>query len=133
MRVRPPFVRAIVAVSVIGILSLKIAGVAQDCKCVTPTPTDDPKFKPGQVWSYKTRPGEEESTLSILRIESSPKLGVIIHIRVNDFQFKNCTGGPAPHTLGHAPFSRAAIDSSVVKLLRTVEVPACENGFEVLY
>jgi hypothetical protein len=48
---------------------------------------------------------------------------------VDDFQFKNCTGGPAPHTIQHAPFVRSAIDSSVVKLLRTVEVPPSMDGY----
>jgi len=48
--------------------------------CPEPQEVTDSKFHIGQVWKYKTRPNEEQSTLTILRIESLPKLGVIVHI-----------------------------------------------------
>jgi hypothetical protein len=31
----------------------------------------DPRFRVGDIWEYKTRPGEERSRITILRIEAS--------------------------------------------------------------
>jgi hypothetical protein len=90
----------------------------------------DSTYKPGQVWSYKTRPGEGSSTITVLRVESTPKLGVIVHVRIDGFQFKKCDGGPGPSTMEHAPFAKAAIDKSVLRLLRTeTEVPDYKDGY----
>jgi hypothetical protein len=80
MSVKPAFMKTMLMLTVVSSLCWRIGGVAQDRKCLTPTSAEDPKFKPGQVWSYKTRPGEERSTITILRVESSPKLGMIVHI-----------------------------------------------------
>jgi len=49
--------------------------------CPEPTAASDSKFHSGQVWQYNTRPNEKSSTLTILEVESVPKLGQIIHIR----------------------------------------------------
>ena len=38
----------------------------------------DPKFHVGDVWEYKTRPGEGNSRLTVLKIDSSPELGIIV-------------------------------------------------------
>ena len=89
----------------------------------------DDKYKPGEVWSYKTRSGETSSTLTILRIERTPEKRRIIHIRVDDIQLTNCTGGPAPNKFEHMPFSKEAIDISVVKILRTGPVPDFRDGY----
>ena len=83
----------------------------------------DPKYKPGQVWSYQTRPGEDASTLTVLRVEEAPEKKRIVHIRVDRIQLKNCAGGPGPDTAGHMPFAREALDASVIKVLRTGDVP----------
>jgi hypothetical protein len=98
--------------------------------CAAPQAMADDKYKPGQVWSYKTRPGESTSTITILRIESLPKVGEIVHVRIEGFRFTNCTGGPAPSTIQHVPIARAALDDSVVALLRTeATVPDYEAGY----
>ena len=49
----------------------------------------DKKFKPGQVWSYTTRPGEPASTVIILRVDYQVKLGTIVHVRVEGLQSHN--------------------------------------------
>jgi hypothetical protein len=83
------------------------------------------------VWSYKTRPSEGLSTVTILRVETSPKVGVIVHVRIDGVQFKNCKGGPAPTTIDHAPFTKIAMDKSVSRQLRTVsELPEFEAGYK---
>ena len=41
----------------------------------------DPVYAPGQVWAYHTRPGEEGSTLTVLRVERIvPVDQVIVHV-----------------------------------------------------
>jgi hypothetical protein len=78
----------------------------------------DKKFKPGQVWSYTTRPGEPSSTLIILRVDSQVKLGTIVHVRVEGLQAHNPRGELVP-VVEHMPFSRDAMLASVDRLLRS--------------
>ena len=99
--------------------------------CPEPQEATDSKFQLAQVWKYKTKPNEEQSTLTILRIESLPKQGVIIHIRVDDIRLRNCTGGPEPNNIAHMPFSRDAIERSVVKLAKEAgAVPEFQDGYD---
>jgi hypothetical protein len=98
--------------------------------CPEPQAAEDPKFHPGQVWEYHTRPREKKSTLTILKIESIPQLGVIVHIRVDKIRLRNCSGGPEPDKFEHMPFSRDAIDRSVVKLVKDhSDVPNFAEGY----
>jgi hypothetical protein len=82
------------------------------------------------VWHYKTRSHEQDSTLTILKVESVPKVGTIIHIRVEKIRLRNCTGGPEPDTFEHMPFSRDAIERSVTKLIKEKSVPDFHAGYE---
>jgi hypothetical protein len=79
---------------------------------------NDRKFKPGQVWSYDTRPGESDSTLTILRVDSGEKLGVIIQVRLDGLKMHNPRGELVP-TMEHMPFSRDAMLLSVDHLLKS--------------
>jgi len=76
-------------------------------------------FSEGQVWSYKTRPGEEQSTLLINKVESHPKLGKIFHISVTNVKVKNprLVGGVTSE-LPHFPVSQTTLEKSVTKVLR---------------
>ena len=40
-------------------------------------------YSEGQVWSYKTRAGEESSTVLINKVEQNDKLGKIYHISLD--------------------------------------------------
>ena len=114
-----------------GAMALTCGFAADEPKCAQPVIVDDPTYKPGQVWSYKTRPGEDESTITILRVESTPKFGIIVHVRIDGFQLENCAGGKTPSAMDHAPFAKTAIDKSVVKLLRTEKAPPdFEEGYK---
>ena len=106
--------------------------VAQDKSrpCPEPTETKDSKFRPGQVWQYKTRPHEESSAFIILKVESLPKVGTIIHIRVEKIRLRNCTGGPEPDKFEHMPFARDAIERSVTKLVKENSVPDFHTGYD---
>jgi hypothetical protein len=124
--------RLIAAIALLSaIVPLHEGFAADQPKCAQPTVVDDPTYKPGQVWSYKTRPGEEESTITILRVETTPKLGTIVHVQIQKWKLENCKGNKGDSTMDHAPFSKAAIDKSVVKLLRTEkDIPDFDEGYK---
>jgi hypothetical protein len=93
--------------------------------------TPDPKFRVGDVWEYKSRSGEEHSRLTILKIEESPDLGVIVHIAVDDVVFRDCKGAPIPESIPHMPFARKAIDASVVRRSAVSQpLPNYREGYE---
>ena len=99
--------------------------------CAQPQLVADSKFVPGQVWRYKTRRGEENSTLTILRVEKTPKLGTIVHVRIDGVHFSNCTGGPSPTLIEHAPLSRAALEASVTGEVGSVsKLPDYAAGYQ---
>lgn len=76
-------------------------------------------FAEGQVWTYKTRPGEESSTLLINKVESHRKLGKIFHISLSDVKVKNPHfAGGVTSELPHFPVSQTTLEKSVTKLLR---------------
>ncbi len=95
--------------------------------------TQDDKYKVGQVWEYETRKGEEKSTLTIVAIERHKKLGTIINIYVGGLRMKNPNvKGGLSDKIPHLPFSKAAIDKSVTKLIRTSkELPDYQEGYDV--
>lgn len=77
------------------------------------------EYAEGQVWSYKTRPGESSSSVLINKIEANPKLGKIFHISVLNVKVRN------PHIasgitteLPHFPVSQETLDKSCLKLLK---------------
>ena len=98
--------------------------------CPVPESVKDKKYHPGQVWQYKTRPDEESARITILKVESLPKVGTIVHIRVDNIRLRNCTGGPEPDKFEHMPFTKDAIERSVTKLQKdNAEIPSLE-GYE---
>ena len=71
-------------------------------------------FSRGQVWTFRLDPTEPPATLTILRVESLPKLGEVVHISVSAIRMP--TGITS---VGHLPMSKAALDRSVIALQRT--------------
>ena len=73
------------------------------------------RYAAGQVWEYRTRPGDEGSLLKIQRIEAMPgdKMGPVYHISVIRFRFRNPEMQPV---LQHSPVSRQTLDASVTRL-----------------
>ncbi len=78
----------------------------------------DDKFKVGQIWKYNTRPGEANSTLTILKVERYDNTGIVIHICVNGIKIKNPqrTSGFIDD-IGHLPLSKDAVLKSVTTLV----------------
>src|SRR5260370_6700649 len=89
----------------------------RSCPALTQSIPDE-KFKPGQVWAYQTRPGEAASTLTVLRVDSYGKIGIIVHIRVDGLRAHNPRGERVP-SVEHMPFTRDAILLSVDRLLKS--------------
>ncbi|MGA8938961.1 MAG: hypothetical protein WB439_07340 [Acidobacteriaceae bacterium] len=113
------------------VITISPGGFSQSNRpCAATTPASDTKFTVGQVWSFKSRDFEPDATLTILKIESLPKVGEIVHVRIDGIRLRNCSGRQEPTSIEHAPFTRDAIDRSVAKLLRTGTVPAFEDGYD---
>lgn len=66
-----------------------------------------------------------------MRIEAVPKIGTIIHIRVDKVRLRNCTGGPEPHNFQHMPFTREAVERSITELVKeSSEIPDYKAGYD---
>jgi hypothetical protein len=107
-----------------------IPAFSQPKPCPTlETNVQDSTFKPGQVWSYTTRPNETGSTITILQVDRSEKIGIIIHVRLDGLNAHNPRGERVP-SIGHMPFTRDALIASTSRLLRTQEQPPTMEGYE---
>jgi hypothetical protein len=89
------------------------------------------KYKPGQVWHYRARPGEEQSTLTILKVESHPKLGTIAHVGLTGLRIKNPNApGGLTSEATHLPFSEKSVDDSVTTVANpSGPVPDYHDGY----
>lgn len=97
--------------------------------CKTPETT---KYTIGQEWNYKTRKGEEKSTLKILKIEEYPKQGKVIHISIGNLNMGNpdVEKGFAKE-FTHIPITEEALDKSVTELKKTkVKLPNKIDGYD---
>jgi hypothetical protein len=90
------------------------------CCISVATPGAAPEFAVGQVWSYNTRPGEEQSTLVIDKIEDDPKLGRIYHISISGVQIKLGAKGVI-NEMPHMPVSLKTLTLSCTTLVRQGE------------
>jgi len=89
------------------------------------------KFRVGDVWAYQTRKGEERSRITIVRVDDSPEIGIIVHIGVDNIHFANCNGGPEPDAVPHMPFARKALEASIKKKLASGQpLPSYEDGYQ---
>ena len=117
--------------SLVALILLAQTGCNQKSGRAMLVETDESTFKPGQVWSYKTRPGEEGSTLTILKVEKSDKLGIIVHIRIADVKVKSEKSADGyARDISHLPFSEEALRASVVAKVRDrAAMPAEQEGY----
>ena len=94
--------------------------------------TTDSRYKVGQVWSYKARPGEEHSFFQVVKVENHPKLGNIIHIAMRGLKMRNPSSPIGiSENVNHMPFSEEAINKSALKILKEkAELPDYEEGYQ---
>lgn len=78
------------------------------------------KYAEGQVWEYRTRPGEEGSLLKIGKIETVGAAGEVFHISIVGLRIAVPQQQDVRLTeLPHVPVSRQTLDQSVTKLSKT--------------
>jgi hypothetical protein len=96
------------------------------------TETEESLFKPGQVWSYKTRPGEEGSLLTVVKVNATSKLVVVVSVYVEGLKVKNPQRPNGFNgEITHMPFSEKILKESVTELIRiTSQFPNYENGYK---
>lgn len=88
------------------------------------------ELKVGDIWAYKNRPGEDGSTLTILKIENYPKLGKVVHIRVDGFRMINPVTGSEFNDMPHLPFQAKALERSIThRVGETAEIPDFNQGY----
>ncbi len=93
----------------------------------------DDKFKVGQIWKYNTRIGEDNSTLTILKVEKYDSAGVIVHIYVNGLKLKNPQRPNGfSDDIGHLPLSKDAVLKSVTTLVSSDnKLPDFKEGYNI--
>jgi len=90
------------------------------------------EYKEGQVWNYKTRVNELESKLIILKVEEYETLGEVIHIYVTGLaMIDNSNPSEVMDDISHMPFSKEAIDDSVISFDDMTEIPDYSEGYEI--
>jgi hypothetical protein len=111
-------------------LGMSTAGKAQDSELKDAT---NSAYKVGQVWSYKTRPDESKSTFIVVKVDTHPKYGNIVHIAVLDLKMKNPRSADGvSDKITHMPFSEDAIAESAVKMLKeSADLPDFEEGYNL--
>jgi hypothetical protein len=91
------------------------------------TVDEDDKFAPGQVW--KVAALDSNARLVVLRVERTRDGERIIHAAVEGIEIKTPQG--VQSRIGHLPFARAALDSSVTELAGKAELPPFEEGYRL--
>jgi hypothetical protein len=91
-------------------------------------PSPGHAYAEGQVWHYRTRPGEEGSVVAIRRVEAVPEaraLGPVFHVSLIGVKLGDRFGTVIPHL----PVSRETLDASVTRLAKgRYELPPFEEG-----
>ena len=121
----------------VGVLSLLCGGIRAQIGAlprndIQLSDTSDPKFHVGDMWEYKTRLGEENSRLIVVRIDRSPELGIIVHIAVDNLTWRDCQNKPFSQAVPHMPFARKALEASLTKLMgsEVKALPDYRGGYD---
>jgi hypothetical protein len=79
----------------------------------------DPRFTPGQHWSYRARPIDKDSTLFITKIDYVPEIGVVVHILADHVDFEDKPGDRPINNYRRESLAirRDSLDSSVLQML----------------
>ena len=84
----------------------------------------DPRFTPGQRWSYRARPLDKDSTLTINKIDYVPDLGIVVHITVDHVDFDDKSGDRPRSNYRQEYFAirRDSLDASTLEMLGITQV-----------
>jgi hypothetical protein len=87
-------------------------------------------LKPGQVWTYKSRPKDAGSTLTILRTETEPQFGPIVHVALQGVSLQG--RHRSLDQIEHVPFAKQPVRESLVRLEETLsEIPEFEVSYRM--
>ena len=90
-------------------------------------------FAAGQVWRYRTRPGEEASRAIVGRVETDDEGQVIVHVKLTDLRLvaPQAPGGFYP-SLSHAPVAAEAFAASVIApVSESADLAEFEDGYQM--
>jgi len=101
------------------------APIAQASKgCDYTQNVGDLRFTPGQRWSYRSRPGDAGSTLTITKIDDVKAIGLVLQIDVDNVKFDDPTPNAHGNTVTqHLAIKRDSLDASVLSMLQIVSLP----------
>jgi len=82
----------------------------------------DPRFTPGQRWSYRSRPVDAGSTLIITKIDDVPGIGLVVQIKVDHVNFFDLPPTPRGNNGGtqNIAIKRDSLDASLLDMLGIV-------------
>jgi hypothetical protein len=105
-------------------------GMAVSLSAAAPPSTQPHVYAAGQVWEYRTRPGDEGSLLKIQKVEdlpSSAPIGPVYHISIIGLHFHGQPAGAGG--IQHLPVSRVTLDASVTRLSQSrADFPSADAG-----
>ena len=88
------------------------------------------KYRPGQIWEYKTRSSEPLSTLTILKITTAEWGETIVHIAINHLHLIDNTGEAVSDVITHTVVSPEVLNRSVTKLVtESGPIPDFAEGY----
>ncbi|MFZ0279464.1 MAG: hypothetical protein WA254_13900 [Candidatus Sulfotelmatobacter sp.] len=103
-------------------LSLSIVPGAGAQRDATSSGGSNPKtieYKSGQVWKTGFGP-----IVTILKIEELPKVGRVVHVRVDNVPVQNCGGFQLTRTIEHMALAEKVMTKGVTKLIKdNVDLP----------
>ena len=84
----------------------------------------DPRFTPGQRWSYRARPLDKDSTLTITKIDYVPDIGIVAQILVDHVDFEDSPGDKPRNNHRTESFAirRDSLDASALEMLGISEL-----------
>ena len=89
----------------------------------------DPRFTPGQRWSYRARPLDQDSTLTITKVDYVPALGTVVQIMVDHVDFDD-KPGDRPHNNHRTEYfaiRRDSLDASALEMIGISQVVGQPN------
>lgn len=78
------------------------------------------KYSPGDEYSFTGRAVDEKPHFLVLKVDTHPKEGNIVHVAINGVRISNPKAPKGfSDSIGHFPISEAALDKSGPKFLKS--------------